>query len=342
MKVKLFIFHPHTLFVNGGGETMIQNVFENLKKNDIDTEFFNIYNRKTDFDIFHLFGSNNSVSELYTALSGENKTLIVSAIDFSNFSYLKLKLYKYVQKLYPGENTYKYRKKLFDYAKVIIANSKNEKKFLINYFGLDENKIEVVPVGVSSKFYKPASTIFLDQFKLRDYILCVGRINSRKNQIKTINALKDLDLDLVFIGREDPSEMDYFNKFKILVEQTDNVHWIGQLDNGSDMLASAYANAKAHILPSFPPEFPGIASMEAGLSGTRVITTKSPAILETFEDLIYYCEPTEESMYEVTIKALKQENDKKIREHLYNNYTWEEISKRIIKIYESCIFRSGN
>lgn len=313
---------------------MFNNTFLQLKQKNIDANLFDIYSRRADFDIFHLFGSNNAVSELYTSLSGQNKKLIVSAIDYSNLSYLKLKTLKYIQKIYPIENTYKHRQKLFDYSQVIIANSNSEKEFLLNYFEIDENKIEVVPVGVSSKFYNSNSNSFIKKFNIENYILCVGRINSRKAQIKTIKALKNLNVNLVFIGREDPSELDYFNKFQNLVKEFDNVHWIGQLDNGSDLLISAYTNALIHILPSSPPEFPGIASLEAGISGTKVVTTKAPSVTQTLGEFAFYCESNEESIYNTTMKALNSKSNDKLKEHLYNNFTWERVTDKIVDIYE--------
>lgn len=333
LKVKLFLFHPHTLFVNGGGESMLKNTLEVLQEKSIDATLFDIFERDEDFDIFHLFGSNNSVAELYTTLSSKNKKLIVSAIDYSNFSHFKLQVLKYIQKYYPIENTYTHRQKLFDYAKVIIANSKSEKQFLLDYFELDEKKIQVVPVGVSSKFNKADSTSFVDSFNIDNYVLCVGRINSRKSQIKIINALKDMDINIVFIGREDPSELEYFKEFEGLVKSNENVFWFGQFESSSDLLVSAFANAKIHLAPSNPPEFPGIVSMEAGMAGTKVVTTTSAAIEETFEDLVYYCESSEESIYKVVNQALKDDNSTKLQEYLYAKFRWEVITEEIIKIY---------
>lgn len=334
MKIKLFGFHPHTLFVNGGGETMIHNTYAALKKEDIDVSLFDIWERSTDFDIFHLFGSNNSVAELYTSLSGQNKKLVVSAIDYSNFPYYKLKILKLLQTIYPLDNTYKFRQKLFNYASRIIANSDAEKKFLMDYFEIDPAKIDVLPVCVSSDFYKSESNLFSDTYHIENYLLCVGRINSRKQQIKIIEALNDIGMNLVFIGREDPSDMGYFNEFTRLVEQYSNVHWIGQLESDSEMLISAYKKAKMHILPSNPPEFPGISNLEAGLAGTKVMTTMSPAIYTTLKDYAYYCDPTSESIRKVALKALKEKSDTSLQNHLNENFTWETVIKKLITIYQ--------
>jgi len=335
MKIKLFQFHPHTLFSNGGGEAMFKNVLSELKNRNIDVSVFDIQSRNSeDFDLFHLFGSNNSVSEIYLPLSVANKKLVVSAIDYSNMSFVRLKLYKLFQKYYLFPNVYKYRQKLFSSAATVIANSYSEKKFLLNYFDLPQEKIIVIPVGVSSKFYKNKSDSFINKFSFNDYILCVGRINSRKAQIKTIKALSKLNIDLVFIGQSDPSEPDYFEEFQKIVKDTSHVHWIGQLAHDSDLLISAYSNALVHVLPSNPPEFPGIASMEAGLAGTKIVTTDAPVLRETFKNYAYYCNSEEESIYESVKKALDENINEDLSRYLYENFTWEKIISQYIDVYK--------
>jgi len=336
IKISYFLFHPHGMFANGGGDVMLRNVEEWIAKKGFITQKYDIWSRNPDFDIFHLFASNGAVAEIYKPLKSLNKPLVVSAIDYSNMGKLRLKLYKFFQLYYPFPNIHKFRQELFDYAHTIIANSIPEKRFLLDYFDIDEKKIEVIPVGVSSQFYNNESNEFVDKYGLQNYILCVGRINPRKNQIKTIEALKKLGKDIVFIGLPDPSEQKYFKDFKKIVDLTKNVHWIGQLDFDSNMLSSAYRNASIHILPSNPPEFPGISSMEAGLSGTKVITTHIDALEDTFKDFAYYCEPTKESILNVTKKALNDEPSDHLKNHL-KDFMWKELVNKYIDIYKNII-----
>ena len=143
MKIAYFLFHPHGMFANGGGDVMLRNVYDEVKNRDIEVIKYDIWSREDNFDIFHLFASNNAVSELYYPLSARGKKLIVSAIDYSNMPKLKLLILKYIQKCYPLDNTYKHRQKLFDYASVVIANSNAEKKFLLDYFNIDEKKLKL-------------------------------------------------------------------------------------------------------------------------------------------------------------------------------------------------------
>ena len=335
IKIAYFLFHPHGLFANGGGDVMLKNVYEFIdKEENFSVKKFNIWDRRADFDIFHLFASNAAVSEIYKPLRSLKKPLVVSAMDYSNMSYLKLKTYKFLQKYYPFPNVYRYRQELFDYASVIIVNSYAEKKFLLNYFDIDKNKIKVIPVGVSSKFYTVKSDIFVKKYHLKNYILCVGRINPRKGQIKIIKALKDLDFNIVFIGLADPSFKNYFEEFLKEIKKYSNIHYIGQLDFDSDMLISAYQNAILHILPSDPPEFPGIASMEAGLAGCKVVTTFAPALKDTFKDYAYYCKSDIDSIRKTVFKALSQPKNDRLKNHLIN-FTWEQIIKQYLKIYEA-------
>jgi len=338
MKIKFFQFHPHTLFSNGGGEAIFKNVISELKHIGVDVSIYDIQSRNSSgFEIFHLFGSNNSVSEIYQPIVLAGKKLVVSAIDYSDMNFFKLKLYKFFQKYYIFPNVYKYRQKLFSASSIIIANSKPEKTFLLDYFDIDKNKIVVIPVGVSSKFYNNKTKSFVEKYNLKKYILCVGRINSRKGQIKVINSLRSLSINIVFIGESDPSEPVYFKKFEELVKTTEGIYWVGQLKHDSDLLISAYSNALLHVLPSNPPEFPGISSMEAGLAGTKVVTTYTDALGDTFKDYAYYCKSTEESILHTVNDALKAEDNKILSNHLYNNFVWEKLIEKYVLEYKKLV-----
>lgn len=335
-RTALFQYHPHTFFVTGGGEAMLENTYRQLLAKGWDAFKYDPWSRNDEgIGLFHLFGSHNGVCELYGALQGRNIPLVVSAIDYMPMPRWKLKALGLFQKGCPLTLPYDHRQRLFDYASAIIANSRAEKAYLLDYFRLPPEKITVIPVGVSSGFYGVTSESFPQTYGLEEYVLCVGRINPRKGQIRTIQALEGLGRPLVFIGREDPSDMDYFHRFKKMADATENVHWIGQLDNDSDLLASAFARAAVHVLPSDPPEFPGIASLEAGMAGTRVVTTKAPTVTETLGDHGFYCTPEPGSIRETVERALAVPKNRALADHLRTHYAWETVTDRIIDLYRT-------
>ncbi len=134
---------------------------------------------------------------------------------------------------------------------------------------------------------------FLDLvgLKSKEYILQVGRFESRKNQLATITACKDLDIPLVFIATQGGANI-YENLCiklaKILRKaptyfvggnfNTNHSGFITSINYPSGILPystvlSAFKHAKLHVMPSFF-ELPGLVHFEAMQQGVHSIVGK--------------------------------------------------------------------
>src|SRR6476646_3294199 len=96
-------------------------------------------------------------------------------------------------------------------ADQIIAISEQTKRDLIHFFKIDELKIEVVYQGCDPIFYATESQTKLDELKSRyqlpdKFLLCVGTIENRKNQLLILKALQNLPdaIHLVLVGKKTP------------------------------------------------------------------------------------------------------------------------------------------
>ncbi|MBC7450694.1 MAG: glycosyltransferase family 4 protein, partial [Cytophagales bacterium] len=94
-------------------------------------------------------------------------------------------------------------------ATKIIATSEHTKQDIINFYSIPEKKIEVVYQDCDARFHKRLSEAethnVLHKYKIHQpYILSVGTIEERKNQIlilKAFRKLKKNDLQLLLVGR---------------------------------------------------------------------------------------------------------------------------------------------
>ena len=66
MKVAFFLFFPPTLWTPGGGETQLAKTKNALEHLGIQVELFDIWSRRRDFDILHVFGSTYELSDFVT------------------------------------------------------------------------------------------------------------------------------------------------------------------------------------------------------------------------------------------------------------------------------------
>lgn len=160
------------------------------------------------------------------------------------------------------------------HADRIIAISEQTKRDIVEFLGADERKIGVVYQGCHPAFkqrYTDAEKQAVrENYKLpTDFILNVGTIETRKNALAIIKAIKPLDVHLVIAGKATP----YLNELKAYIEAhqlSPNVTFV----HGAsiDELAKIYQSARLFVYPSLFEGF-GIPIVEALYSGVPVITS---------------------------------------------------------------------
>ena len=210
-------------------------------------------------------------------------------------------------------------------ADILLPNSESEMGLIRKDFGVNKDYV-VIPNGVDLGYESANGDYFYKKYGLKDFILCVARIEERKNQLSVIRALKDIDIPLVFIGR---GREPYFSKCKR--EAGKNVYFLGHLE-GSE-LASAYAAAKIHVLPSWY-ETPGLSNLEAALAGCNIVVTRKGATEEYFGNYAEYCEPNDiRSIREAILKAMNKPYPAKLEDIIKENYTWNSAAQKTLEAY---------
>lgn len=105
---------------------------------------------------------------------------------------------------------YKYGRSM-QRAQAVIAISQRTKADIVNDFGVDPSKITVIYQGIDPSFTPPTpaqTAAVLAQYGLQQvpYIVSVGTVQWRKNQLLAVQGLRGLppDLHLVIVGRRTP------------------------------------------------------------------------------------------------------------------------------------------
>jgi glycosyltransferase involved in cell wall biosynthesis len=88
-------------------------------------------------------------------------------------------------------------------ADVVVAISEQTKRDLIDLMHVPENKIRVVYQSCDAQFWSVHKLPITNYQLPAKYILCVGTLEERKNQLTVIEAMKRLpeDVTLVIVGR---------------------------------------------------------------------------------------------------------------------------------------------
>jgi len=197
----------------------------------------------------------------------------------------------------------KFHKKQYHFYKVIlkyvlrsvqmvITPSMYTKELVHEYYGLEDNKVQNIPLAIDSLSIKKSTV----NQQRRPYILYVGRINEMKNVIQVIRSFRivsnSLDLELVVVGDDEirfnelliEAGCDEYTKSKIFFNQN--------VTNGEKY--QLMKDASAFVYPTLFEGF-GFPPLEAMSCGCPVIVSDNSSLPEVCGDAAYYVNPEDEN-----------------------------------------------
>jgi len=231
----------------------------------------------------------------------------------------------------------------------IITVSEFNKKEIIKYYPSIQNKITVIPLGVSNEFFliKDKSKIknILKKYNiLKNYFLFVGSLRNYKNLSTLFKAFALLpayiksNYDIIIAAKIDHKYKKIFSLVKKL--SLDNyVHFINYVPTQD--LVLLYNGATCFITLSLYESF-CLPIIEAMACGTPVIASKIMAIPEVGGDAILLVNPFNISeIKEALIKIVENRNlrntlvQKGLQRAL--NFSWIKTAQETIKVYEKAV-----
>jgi glycosyltransferase involved in cell wall biosynthesis len=222
------------------------------------------------------------------------------------------------------------QKRICDLADIYLPNSESEMNRVAHDLALSSCKYAVVPNAVDTALFSfENSTVSADLSAYRGCILCVARIEGRKNQLNLVRAVKGLPWKLVLIGKPAPNHVDYYER--IQKEAGENVIIVGAVPH--EKLPAYYKAAKVHVLPSWM-ETTGLSSLEAGAMGCSLVITEKGDTRDYFGDDALYCEPDSvQSIRKALIRAYESPASDALRERITRDFRWERAAERTLEGY---------
>jgi glycosyltransferase involved in cell wall biosynthesis len=103
------------------------------------------------------------------------------------------------------------------------------------------------------------------------------------------------------------------------------------------MLASAYAACTVFVLPSMF-ETPGIAALEAGLAGAKIVITPHGGTREYFGEMADYVDPTSiDSIRNGIRTALQRPKTANLKDHIMREFLWQSVAAKTAAIYRKTL-----
>ncbi len=187
----------------------------------------------------------------------------------------------------------------------------------------------VVAHGVAAHDFADADPqTFVDRYGVADFILCVGSVEPRKNQLLLIEAIRDLGRPIVLIGPTHAGHGDYLAK--CCFRGGDALTYIEELPR--ELVACAYKAAAVHALPSFA-EGSALSTMEAAAAGCEIVTSNRGSELEYYGDLVRTCDPLSPSSIRAAVEhALRHRHGERLAVHM-RRFSWERTAEATLAAY---------
>ena len=228
-------------------------------------------------------------------------------------------------------------------ASKILAISQATKEDIVHYLGIAPEKIEVIYQSCNNQFYEKVDetqkNAVRQKFNLPEqFILCVGTIEQRKNQLALLKGVVNakLDIPVVFLGRPTDYKklLDEFILESGIRKQLIFLHY-----TTTDELQAIYQMAEIMVYPSFFEGF-GLPVLEAQASGCAVITSNISSLPEAGGNGAVYVNPNDSEQIGYEINKLltdsKLKNDLILRGNA-NSLLFKDhiVADNLMRLYRS-------
>jgi glycosyltransferase involved in cell wall biosynthesis len=303
MKVLLFN-RNHDKWI-GGDQIQVDRLLEGLHKKGIEAEYKYEDCNVDDYDIIHLHNvSLSGVIKLEIEARRKNKPIVLSAV-FQKDGFIQVD--SRTQGL------------AMTTADKVIFNSQAEYSQAKEQVGYGGANYEIIRYGCDKSFKS-------NNLK-RTGIICVGRIEERKNQLNLVKAVKDKTVYLV----GEIANMDYFKR----IQEFKNAVFVGKQKHGS--LVDLYKNCKVSVLAS-TYETCGMVNLEAGLAGCNVVTSDIPATKEYCKGFADYFDPNDLGDINQKVSlAYDKPTDFSFQHYISQNYTWDQYVDKHVEVYKQIL-----
>lgn len=329
-----FNTYPWALDVPGGGERQMMFYREALQKGrekwpDLDVTLFDQWQpNSSGIDLMHYFSCMPSSRDFLAYVHAKWPIPIVVSPNF----------WPDVDS-WEASGTLENIKSILWLAKKVIVNSWIEEEALVRLCKIDSSYISVVHNAVEDCFFEPVpSSLFTETYGVEGpFVLNVGNVEPRKNQLAFLKALKAFpSLQLVTIGGV--RENWYLDACR--EEGGDQFRLIDPLPPGSDLIRSAMAGCEFFAMPSLL-ETPSIASLEAGAAGARILTTNLGSTVEYFDRHAVYVNPYDlPNMMEGVELVLARGRDRALVERIRALYRWDVVVEQLVDTYAAVLGKS--
>jgi len=334
----------------GGGEIQMFATAEALRREGVAARFWRPWEERLgEAHCLHLFGSLPEHLPLVEAARRHGLPVVLSTIAwFDLASYwrdprpawqrLAAAAGFCVRACLPGLSSW--RRRLYHAVDLLLPNSRAEAEQLVRYFQVPLERIRIVPNGADERFAEADPEPFARLVGGPGFVLCAARIEPRKNQLGLIRAMRGTPARLVILGDVVPGHDAYAKACRRAAEGADGaVRFVDRLEHDDPLLASAYAACGCLALCGWY-ETPGLAALEAALTGTPLVLPEGGCAAEYFGPDAQYVRPSDlAGIRRAVLAALAGRRSAALAKRVRRDFSWRAAARATMDAYRQATRR---
>jgi glycosyltransferase involved in cell wall biosynthesis len=250
-----------------------------------DVDRLDFWRRDADFEVLHVWGFElQHLNTLKWAHSAGKKTVLSALARYSGLR----SWVRHQASMLAGPG--RLRRPMLETIDCITVVNKAQAHYLNHTVGFPAEKIAVVPNMVHDVFFATGFRAQTGVSELDRYVLCVGNVCRRKNQLALVDACRKTGVPLLLVGNVLTGEEAYGRAVEEAVAANNAFRWVRWFATGSVELAEAYRGAAVFALPSHNETQP-ISALEAAACRKPLVLANLPYAKQEFYERAVLVDP---------------------------------------------------
>lgn len=332
MLMKILFLTPYTLNLKlGGFESQVIEVYENLKSIGVDVKWYYEVNSFDGFDILHVWSVDIGMLSFITTARSKGLKIVLTPMKGSRAEknwYLRLA--KSLSLIPQVCVTHKKNNQIINLADYVTPLCQFEAERISSVYKYPASKIKIIPNGLSEVFIGNRDVETSLTIPFDHYCLMVGRIEDNKNQLTAIQAINELGLNMIIVGKAGPNSENYLERCKAI--SRNNICYWGPEYN-KQKLALLYKKADLTIIPSKSEMVP-LVVFESLSQKTPVICTNRCGITGDVVPGLFFTDISVSAIKRNIVKALYFDRNKISKMGIFS---WRDIAEQYVSVYKTVL-----
>ena len=192
---------------------------------------------------------------------------------------------------------------------------------------------DITPFGGDQGSREEVAQTFIQTTGLKDFVLCVGRLETRKNQLMLLKALEESELPIVFATGGFTYQPEYEASCRAF-RRRGKTFFLGR--QSPELLRGMFAAARVHALPSWY-ELPGLVSLEAAAYGAQVVAADLGTVRDYLGDQAFYANPGDDTSILNAVTAAFYSPAREALQRSAQRFTWARTAQETLDCYREAL-----